>query len=82
MYVLIRDNIFFFFHHNYSKLPQANLTLDIQPLMEKLVDPNERQGYAWIRMRISGMWPRWTEAARSLAAHRSSQNRVRQKVRI
>ena len=48
--------------------------------MDKLVDPNERQGYAWIRMRISRMWPRWTQGASSLADSPSFKGRKKQKV--
>ncbi|CAL1529052.1 unnamed protein product [Lymnaea stagnalis] len=65
-----------------TRVTYANFTLDLQPLMNILVDPNERQGYAWIRMRISRMWHRWTEGARTLMAKYDIQGRQKQKILI
>ncbi|XP_012941114.1 alpha-1,6-mannosylglycoprotein 6-beta-N-acetylglucosaminyltransferase A [Aplysia californica] len=65
-----------------NRVVYAAITLDMQPLMNILVDPNERQGYAWIRMRISRMWHRWTQAANSLAAKHNFENRVKQKILV
>lgn len=59
---------------------QASITLELQPLLNLLVDPNERQGYAWIRMRITRMWHRWVDAASSLVAKYHLNNRPKQKV--
>ncbi|GFO13088.1 alpha-1,6-mannosylglycoprotein 6-beta-n-acetylglucosaminyltransferase a [Plakobranchus ocellatus] len=65
-----------------SRVTYTDITLDLQPLMDILVDPNERQGYAWIRMRISRMWPQWTEAARNLMTRNSFHNRPKQKILV
>ena len=48
--------------------------------MKILVDPNERQSYAWIRMRIRKMWPRWVAAAEKLKEKQMLQKRRRKKV--
>ncbi|XP_059172981.1 alpha-1,6-mannosylglycoprotein 6-beta-N-acetylglucosaminyltransferase A-like [Physella acuta] len=65
-----------------TRVSYANFTLDLQPLMTILVDPNERQGYAWIRMRITRMWHRWTDAARNLMSKYDLQGRPKQKILI
>ncbi|XP_064598112.1 alpha-1,6-mannosylglycoprotein 6-beta-N-acetylglucosaminyltransferase A-like [Liolophura sinensis] len=40
---------------------------DLNGLMKLLVDPNERKGYAFIRQRITRMWPEWVKGIQSLA---------------
>ncbi|GFS07555.1 alpha-1,6-mannosylglycoprotein 6-beta-N-acetylglucosaminyltransferase A [Elysia marginata] len=65
-----------------SRVAYANTSLELQPLMDILVDPNERQGYAWIRMRISRMWSRWTDAAKSLMSKYSFRNRPKKKILV
>jgi len=59
---------------------QANITTDMARLMDLLKDPNERQGYAWIRMRIKRIWPRWQQAVTSLAKKQDLSQRKQQKV--
>ena len=59
---------------------QANSTTDIEELMRVLVDPNERQGYAWIRMRIRRMWPKFNNAMKSLQAKQDLTGRRKKKV--
>ncbi|KAK3760854.1 hypothetical protein RRG08_034695 [Elysia crispata] len=65
-----------------ARVTYAKISLDLQPLMDILKDPNERQGYAWIRMRISRMWSRWTDAVKSLMSKYSFRNRPKQKILV
>uniref|UniRef100_K1RRB7 alpha-1,6-mannosyl-glycoprotein 6-beta-N-acetylglucosaminyltransferase n=1 Tax=Magallana gigas TaxID=29159 RepID=K1RRB7_MAGGI len=55
---------------------------DIEGLMKILVDPNERQGYAWIRMRIRKMWPKWVLAAGNLKEKQKLEKRRRKKILV
>jgi len=50
--------------------------------MDLLVDPNERQGYAWIRMRIKRIWPRWAVAIQELAQKQDMGRRKQKKVLV
>lgn len=59
---------------------QIDTNDDIEGLMKILVDPNERQGYAWIRMRIRKMWPKWVLAAGNLKEKQKLEKRRRKKV--
>lgn len=59
---------------------QANITTNLDGLMQLLKDPNERQGYAWIRMRIKRIWPRWESAIRKLAEKQDMTKRKPKKV--
>jgi len=63
-------------------LHQANITTDLRGLMDLLVDPNERQGYAWIRMRIKRIWPRWAVAIQELAQKQDMGRRKQKKVLV
>ncbi|CAG5119179.1 unnamed protein product [Candidula unifasciata] len=65
-----------------TRVTYASVTLELQPLLNILVDPNERQGYAWIRLRISRMWHRWVDAASSLVAKYHLNNRPKQKILV
>ncbi|BFZ22058.1 hypothetical protein BsWGS_25097 [Bradybaena similaris] len=65
-----------------TRITYASITLELQPLLNLLVDPNERQGYAWIRMRITRMWHRWVDAASSLVAKYHLNNRPKQKILV
>lgn len=65
-----------------SRVSYANISLELQPLMDILVDPNDRQGYAWIRMRITRMWSRWTDAAKNLINKYNFHNRPKQKILV
>uniref|UniRef100_A0A2C9K266 alpha-1,6-mannosyl-glycoprotein 6-beta-N-acetylglucosaminyltransferase n=2 Tax=Biomphalaria glabrata TaxID=6526 RepID=A0A2C9K266_BIOGL len=65
-----------------TRITYANVTVDLQGLMNLLVDPNDRQGYAWIRMRISRMWHRWSSAAKNLVSKYDLQGRQKQKILI
>ena len=60
----------------------ANSTTDIEELMRVLVDPNERQGYAWIRMRIRRMWPKFNNAMKSLQAKQDLTGRRKKKILV
>ena len=50
--------------------------------MKLLVDPNERQGYAWIRMRIKRIWHKWDAAVTSLSKKQDMSRRKQKKVKI
>ncbi|KAL3854035.1 hypothetical protein ACJMK2_013317 [Sinanodonta woodiana] len=63
-------------------LLMANITTNIEPLMQMLVDPNERESYAWIRMRIRRIWDRWTKAVNSLAAKQDLSGRRQKKILV
>ncbi|XP_078323350.1 alpha-1,6-mannosylglycoprotein 6-beta-N-acetylglucosaminyltransferase A-like isoform X3 [Crassostrea virginica] len=65
-----------------SKVQYVNTNDDIDGLMKILVDPNERQSYAWIRMRIRKMWPRWVAAAEKLKEKQMLQKRRRKKILV
>ncbi|VDI52327.1 alpha-1,3(6)-mannosylglycoprotein beta-1,6-N-acetyl-glucosaminyltransferase, partial [Mytilus galloprovincialis] len=60
----------------------ANISTDIEELMKVLVDPNERQGYAWIRMRIRRMWPRFSKAMKSLQLKQDMNGRRKKKILV
>lgn len=60
----------------------ANITTNLDGLMQLLKDPNERQGYAWMRMRIKRIWPRWETAIRNLAAKQNLSKRYPKKILI
>lgn len=60
----------------------ANSTTDVEELMRVLVDPNERQGYAWIRMRIRRMWPKFSNAIKSLQSKQDLRGRRRKKILV
>ncbi|XP_029650594.1 alpha-1,6-mannosylglycoprotein 6-beta-N-acetylglucosaminyltransferase A-like isoform X2 [Octopus sinensis] len=60
----------------------ANVTTNIEQLMSLLVDPNERQGYAFIRMRIQRMWQKWIEAIKSLLKKQNLNKRPKKRVLI
>lgn len=67
---------------NYELAPYANITTNLQGLLELLVDPNERQGYAWIRMRITRLWHKWVRAIRNLASTQDLTKRKKQKILV
>ena len=52
----------------------------MEGLMKLLVDPNERQGYAWMRMRIKRIWSRWKLAINSLNKKQDLTHRKPKKV--
>ena len=58
------------------------MNTDQEGLMRLLVDPNERQGYAWMRMRIKRIWPRWEGATRSLAGKQDLSQRKQKKILV
>ncbi|XP_052815041.1 alpha-1,6-mannosylglycoprotein 6-beta-N-acetylglucosaminyltransferase A-like [Mya arenaria] len=60
----------------------AKINHDLEGLMKLLVDPNERQGYAWMRMRIKRIWPRWETAVKSLAAKQDLTKRKQKKILV
>ncbi|KAK6165886.1 hypothetical protein SNE40_022707 [Patella caerulea] len=60
----------------------ANINVSLSSLMQLLIDPNERQGYAWIRMRITRMWSRWSAAATRLSKHDYMANRSKKKILV
>ncbi|KAK7507475.1 hypothetical protein BaRGS_00001410 [Batillaria attramentaria] len=60
----------------------AEVTTDLQGLLELLVDPNERQGYAWIRMRITRLWHKWVKAVRNLTSTQDLTHRKKQKILV
>ena len=62
------------------QLLQANITTDLQGILDLLKDPNERQGYAWIRLRIARLWPKWVKAIQNLATKQDLTKRRKQKV--
>lgn len=62
------------------QLLQANITTDLQGILDLLKDPNERQGYAWIRLRIARLWPKWVKAIQKLAVKQDLTKRRKQKV--
>ncbi|WAR09940.1 MGT5A-like protein [Mya arenaria] len=63
-------------------LSEAKINHDLEGLMKLLVDPNERQGYAWMRMRIKRIWPRWETAVKSLAAKQDLTKRKQKKILV
>ncbi|KAJ8320432.1 hypothetical protein KUTeg_002019 [Tegillarca granosa] len=65
-----------------SKVTYANATADLEKLMKILVDPNERQGYAWIRMRIRRMWSRWSSAITRLSQNQDLRGRRKKKILV
>lgn len=65
-----------------SKVQYIDTNDDIEGLMKILVDPNERQGYAWIRMRIRKMWPKWVLAAGNLKEKQKLEKRRRKKILV
>ncbi|XP_062614039.1 alpha-1,6-mannosylglycoprotein 6-beta-N-acetylglucosaminyltransferase A-like isoform X1 [Saccostrea cucullata] len=65
-----------------SKIQYVDINDDIEDLMKILVDPNERQGYAWIRMRIRKMWPKWVSAAKKLKSKQYMKKRRRKKILV
>ncbi|KAL4217311.1 hypothetical protein ACF0H5_023762 [Mactra antiquata] len=67
---------------DYTDSEHANITTDLDGLMQLLKDPNERQGYAWIRMRIKRIWPRWEAAIRNLAKTQDMTQRKPKKILI
>ncbi|XP_041374585.1 alpha-1,6-mannosylglycoprotein 6-beta-N-acetylglucosaminyltransferase A-like [Gigantopelta aegis] len=60
----------------------AKVRTDLDGLLTLLKDPNERQGYAWIRMRISRMWSKWTAAIGRLQKKQDLTNRKTKKILI
>ncbi|KAH3754449.1 alpha-1,6-mannosylglycoprotein 6-beta-N-acetylglucosaminyltransferase A-like [Dreissena polymorpha] len=76
--------------HGYNSVPtekadhtnKANISTDLEGLMKLLVDPNERQGYAWIRMRIKRIWPRWEAAVTSLSQKQDLRGRRQKKILV
>ena len=62
------------------QLLQANITTGLQGILDLLKDPNERQGYAWIRLRIARLWPKWVKAIQNLATKQDLTQRRKQKV--
>ncbi|XP_046542925.1 alpha-1,6-mannosylglycoprotein 6-beta-N-acetylglucosaminyltransferase A-like isoform X1 [Haliotis rubra] len=60
----------------------ANITSNLEDLMVLLRDPNERQGYAWIRMRITRMWDKWSSAIHRLAAKQNLVHRKKKKILV
>ncbi|ESP01772.1 hypothetical protein LOTGIDRAFT_172419 [Lottia gigantea] len=60
----------------------AEIKTNLSDLMRLLVDPNERQGYAWIRMRISRMWDNWSVAAMNLNKNMAMANRPKKKILV
>ncbi|XP_021366122.1 alpha-1,6-mannosylglycoprotein 6-beta-N-acetylglucosaminyltransferase A-like isoform X1 [Mizuhopecten yessoensis] len=65
-----------------SKVKFANVTTDLQALMKILVDPNERQSYAWIRMRIRRLWDKWTGGITRLTKKQNLEGRRRKKILV
>ena len=49
-------------------------------LMDLLVDPNERHGYSWMRMRIRRIWQRWANAIVNLSKKQDLTGRRQKKV--
>ncbi|GAB1609940.1 alpha-1,6-mannosylglycoprotein 6-beta-N-acetylglucosaminyltransferase A-like isoform X1 [Argonauta hians] len=68
-------------HRNISTV-HATISRNLDQLMKVLVDPNERQGYAFIRMRIKRMWPKWQEAINSLLKRQSLSKRPLKRILI
>ncbi|XP_060599364.1 alpha-1,6-mannosylglycoprotein 6-beta-N-acetylglucosaminyltransferase A-like [Ruditapes philippinarum] len=68
--------------HDIFDMRSANITTDLDGLMQLLKDPNERQGYAWIRMRIKRIWPRWEEAIKNLARKQDLSKRKPKKILV
>ena len=64
---------------NYLKF-QASIQTNLTRLLNVLKDPNERQTCAWIRMRVTRMWPNWLKAIYSLAKKEDMQRRRRRQV--
>ncbi|KAK7112831.1 alpha-1,6-mannosylglycoprotein 6-beta-N-acetylglucosaminyltransferase A-like [Littorina saxatilis] len=60
----------------------ANITTNLQGVIDLLKDPNERQGYAWIRLRVTRLWPKWVKAIHNLAANQDLSKRRKQKILI
>ena len=48
--------------------------------MDLLVDPNERHGYSWMRMRIRRIWQRWANAIVNLSKKQDLTGRRQKKV--
>ncbi|XP_048773729.2 alpha-1,6-mannosylglycoprotein 6-beta-N-acetylglucosaminyltransferase A-like isoform X2 [Ostrea edulis] len=65
-----------------SKIQYADINDNIEDLMKILVDPNERQGYAWIRMRVRKMWPKWVTAVNRLKTKQDLNKRRRKKILV
>lgn len=70
-------------HHRLTE-PEifATITTNLQGLLDLLKDPNERQGYAWIRLRVARLWPKWEMAVHSLAAMQDLSRRRKQKILV
>ncbi|KAL8623882.1 hypothetical protein ACOMHN_050597 [Nucella lapillus] len=60
----------------------ANVTTSLQGLLDLLKDPNERQGYAWIRLRVARLWPKWVQAIHSLTAKQDLSKRTKHKILV
>lgn len=60
----------------------ANITTNMDNLMQLLVDPNERHGYSWMRMRIRRIWERWANAILSLSKKQDLSGRRQKKVLV
>ncbi|XP_076443774.1 alpha-1,6-mannosylglycoprotein 6-beta-N-acetylglucosaminyltransferase A-like [Babylonia areolata] len=60
----------------------ANVTTHLPGLLDLLKDPNERQGYAWIRLRVARLWPKWVQGVRSLASKQDLTRRTKHKILV
>ncbi|PVD38108.1 hypothetical protein C0Q70_00719 [Pomacea canaliculata] len=60
----------------------ANITTELKGLLDLLVDPNERQGYAWIRMRITRLWDKWVNGMQNLASKQDLSRRTKHKILV
>ncbi|CAH1789934.1 unnamed protein product [Owenia fusiformis] len=59
----------------------AQINTQLEGLMELLKDPNpERANYAWVRMRITRMWGKWTSDIKMLQANQNMNGRVKKKI--
>ncbi|KAL8623884.1 hypothetical protein ACOMHN_050599 [Nucella lapillus] len=64
------------------EMEYTNVTTSLQGLLDLLKDPNERQGYAWIRLRVARLWLKWVQAIHSLTAKQDLSKRTKHKILV
>ncbi|KAL5005571.1 hypothetical protein ScPMuIL_016729 [Solemya velum] len=65
-----------------SPTTYAQLQTDMSGIMKLLVDPNERNGYAWMRMRIQRMWSKFMDAVKSWSQKQDLRARPKKKILV